>query len=259
VQRLRQLANRRSARWEAGRFVAEGPNLLEEALGAGAPIEAVYLDVMVADDRHRSLAEQAADSGAAVFEVAAGVLERVSDVVTPQPVTAVVGMVDVALDSLPLDGLTVVGVGWQDPGNAGTVIRSATASGSGAVIFCAGAVDMYNPKTVRASAGAIFHIPLVSAGTPDSVLGYLGRRGVPRVAAAVRAGRPYDEMGWTGSTALVLGAEAHGLPAELAPGIDACTTIPMHPGAESLNLAMAATVICFEAARQRRAAAEGAE
>ena len=181
-------------------------------------------------------------------------LQRVSDAVTPQPVTTVVGRIDVALDSLALDGLTVVGVGWQDPGNAGTVIRSATASGSGAVIFCTGAVDMYNPKTVRASAGAIFQIPLVAAGTPDSVLDHLGRRRVPRVAAAARGGHPPAQLDWTGSIALVLGAEAHGLPADLAPGIDDCTTIPMHPGAESLNLAMAATVICFEADRQRRAA-----
>lgn len=239
--------------------MAEGPHLLEEALRAGAPIEAVYLEAGAAGERESSLAEQAGRAGATVIEVAPGVLQRVSDSVSPQPLAAVVGMTDVRLDDLALDRLILVGVGWQDPGNAGTVIRSATASGSGAVIFCAGAVDMYNPKTVRASAGAIFHIPLVAAGTPDSVLDHLRRQCVPRVGAAVRGGRRYDEMDWSGPTAVVLGAEAQGLPTDLAAGLDGWATIPMDAGTESLNVAMAATVICFEAARQRRAGVERAQ
>jgi TrmH family RNA methyltransferase len=258
VQRLRLLATRRSARWEAGRFVAEGPKLLDEALAAGVTIEAVYLDAGAATEEHRDLAERARRVGADAAEVQPGVLARVSDTVTPQPLTAIVAMGVMDLEALPLDGLTVVGVGIQDPGNAGTVIRSAWASGSGAVVFCAGAVDIYNPKTVRASAGAVFHLPLVAGPEPDAVLDLLGSRGVARIGSVVRGGQDHDRIDWTGDSALILGSESHGLPVALAERLDGQVTIPMHRGAESLNVAMAATVVCFEAARQRRVAARGA-
>ncbi|HET6963928.1 MAG TPA: RNA methyltransferase, partial [Acidimicrobiales bacterium] len=237
--------------------MAEGPKLLEEALRAGAPVEVVYLEGRAAGDRHREVAEAAARAGASVLEVEAGVLARACEAVTPQPVAAIVSMRHVALESLPLDGLTVVGVGVQDPGNAGTVIRSASASGSCGVVFCAGAVDIYNPKAVRASAGTVFHLPLAVGGEAGDVLDHLGARGVARLGTVVRGGRDHDGVDWTRPAALVLGSESHGLPGSLDSRIDGQVTIPMHQAAESLNVAMAATVICFEAARQRRAAGRG--
>ncbi len=238
--------------------MAEGPKLLEEALRAGTPVEAVYLEGASAGDRHHELAEKAARSGATILEVEPGVLARACESVTPQPVAAIVAMGHVALDSLALDGLTVVCVGLQDPGNAGTVVRSASASGSGAVVFCAGAVDIYNPKAVRASAGTVFHLPLAAGSEAAEVLDHLGARGVPRLGTVVRSGRDYDRVDWTRPTGLILGSESHGLPESLDDHLDERVTIPMHEAAESLNVAMAATVICFEAARQRRAVARGA-
>lgn len=257
MQRLRRLVARRSARWEERRFVAEGPKLLEEALRAGAPVETVYLDGHAAGEWHRELAQRAAGAGAAVVEVEPGVLARACDSVTPQPVAAVVPMLHLPLGSLPLDGLTVLCVGVQDPGNAGTVVRSASASGSGAVVFCTGAVDIYNPKAVRASAGTMFHLPLAAGVEPAEALDQLGTRGVPRLGTVVNGGRDHDLVDWTRPAALVLGSESHGLPGSLDDRLDGRVTIPMHQAAESLNVAMAATVICFEAARQRRAAATG--
>ena len=235
-------------------FVAEGPNLLEEALLAGAPVEAVFVDPATATEVHRELAARAARVGASIHDVQAGLLDRVCDAASPPPVAAIVGMVDVPLDSVPLEGFTIVCAGVSDPGNAGTVVRSAAASGSGAVVFSSGAVDMYNPKTVRASAGALFHLPVVAGDGQDAgaVLDYLGARGVVRVAAVARGGRSHTEHEWTGSTALVLGNESHGLAGDVESRIDAMVTIPMESTVESLNVAMAATAICFEAARQRR-------
>lgn len=256
--RLRRLVSRRSSRWEEGRFVAEGPKLLEEALRAGTPVEVVYLEGPAAGDRHREVAEEAARAGAKVVEVEPGVLARACQAVTPQPVAAIVSMRHVALDSLPLDGLTVVCVGMQDPGNAGTVVRSASASGSCGVVFCAGAVDIYNPKAVRASAGTVFHLPMAVGADAGDVVDHLGARGVARLGTVVRGGRDHDAVDWTRPTGLILGSESHGLPGSLDTRLDGRVTIPMHQAAESLNVAMAATVICFEAARQRRAAARGA-
>ena len=238
--------------------MAEGPKLLEEALRAGAKVDTVFVDARAERPDHRSLVERAGQSGANVVETEPGVLDRVSDAITPQPVTAIVGMHHVPLESLPTGGLILVCVGVQDPGNAGTVVRSAAASGAAAVVFCAGAVDIYNPKAVRASAGTLFHVLLAAGAPADTVLDHLGALGVPRVATVVRGGRDHDRMDWVRPAAVVLGSETHGLPDALRDRIDLQVTIPMHPAAESLNVAMAATVLCFEADRQRRAATRGA-
>ena len=237
--------------------MAEGPKLLEEALRAGAAVDTVFLDTG-ADPAHRELADRAGRHGATVVELDAGVLARVSDAVTPQPVAAVVAMLHVPLEALPVGGLTLVCAGVQDPGNAGTVIRSASAAGSGAVVFCEGAVDIYNPKAVRASAGALFHLPVAVGPATDEVLAHYRGLGVTTVGTVVDGGVDHDRVDWTGPAALVMGSESHGLPASLHDRLDQLVTIPMDGAAESLNVAMAATVICFEAARQRRAATRGA-
>jgi TrmH family RNA methyltransferase len=234
--------------------VVEGAKLLGEALDAGALVEAVYLDAGAATAVHRELAGRAEGAGAQVHEVQEGVLSRACDVVTPQPVAAVVGMVDVPLGSLRegAPGLTVVCAGLQDPGNAGAVIRSAGASGAGAVIFCAGSVDVYNPKAVRASAGALFHVALVAGVDLEEVLDELGERGLRRLGTVAREGRPYTEVDLASPAALILGNEAHGLPAGVTDRLDGQVSVPMAGPAESLNVAMAAAVLCFEAARQRQ-------
>ena len=145
-----------------GAFVVEGVKLLASALDAGAPVEAVFVD-----DRARSQPEVAAvldaalERGARVFDLAPGVLERVADTVTPQPVLAVVGMPDATLDELAGKTFVVVCVDVRDPGNAGAVIRVAHAAGAAGVVCCEGTVDPFNPKTVRASAGSVLHIPIV--------------------------------------------------------------------------------------------------
>ena len=142
-----------------------------------------------------------------------------------------------------------------DPGNAGTLLRMAEASGVGAVLFCDGSVDPFAPKCVRASAGSIFHVPVVSGGKPVQVLEAIGGRGVQRLGTDAHRGKPYDESDLTGPFALVLGNEAHGLPAEIAEQLDSWVHVPMAGDVESLNVAMAGSVICFEAARQRRGTA----
>jgi TrmH family RNA methyltransferase len=164
-----------------------------------------------------------------------------------------VGTVDVDLDSLQDARFLVVCVDVRDPGNLGTVLRVAEGSGASGVICCEGSVDTYSPKTVRASAGSLFHVPVVAGGEPLEVLDRMGRWGVRRLGTSARGGTAYDHVDFTAPTAVVLGNEAHGLPAELAAALDGTVTIPMVGRTESLNVGMAAAVLCFEAARQRRA------
>ena len=202
------------------------------------------------------LLARAAEAGARVLELAPGVIERVAGTVTPQPVVAVVPYVDVALDELRGADLVVVCIDVRDPGNLGTVLRSAEASGAGGVICCNGSVDVYNPKAVRASAGSLFHVPVVAGGDPVGVLERIGTWGLRRLGTVARGGRDYAAADLTAPTALVLGNEAAGLPSDLAARglLDAEVTIPMIGRTESLNVGMAAAVLCFEAARQRRSA-----
>jgi TrmH family RNA methyltransferase len=230
----------------------EGVKLLHSALQAGAPVEAVFVD-----DRARSNAEvltlldAALEQGARIFDLAPGVLERVADTVTPQPVLAVVGMPDATLDELVGATFVVVCVDVRDPGNAGAVIRVAHAAGADAVVCTDGTVDPFNPKTVRASAGSVLHIPIVVAGDAETVLDALKGHGLRCVAAVSRGGALYSDVDVASPFALVLGNEASGLPSHLAQRLDATVTIPMGGGAESLNVSTAAAVLCFDAARRR--------
>ncbi|HVF76593.1 MAG TPA: RNA methyltransferase [Acidimicrobiales bacterium] len=239
---------RRSARAAERVFVVEGAKVLSEAIVAGVPVEGVY----VTADAPPDVLELADATKARVHVLAQGVMERVADTVTPQPVMAVVPYVDVELDSLQDATFLVVCVDVRDPGNAGTVLRSAEAAGADGVVCCGGSVDMYNPKTVRASAGTLFHVPVVAGGDPVEMLQRIGGWGVRRLGTAAHSGADYVSLDLTQPVAFVLGNEANGLPPEVDASLDERLTIPMAGRAESLNVGMAAAVLCFEAARQRR-------
>ncbi|HET9691997.1 MAG TPA: RNA methyltransferase [Acidimicrobiales bacterium] len=254
MQRLRRLWGRRSARVDERCFVVEGAKVLGEALDAGVAVESVYL-APGAGAPELAVAARAADRGSRVFELAPQALERAIGTVTPQPVVAVVPFVDRALAAIGRPQLVVVCVDVRDPGNAGTVLRSAAAAGADAVVVCDGAVDPYNPKAVRASAGALFHVPVVVAGPPAAALAELGALGLARLGTVARGGADYTTVDLAAPTALVLGNEAQGLPGGLDDHLDGTVTIPMPGRAESLNVGMTAAVLCFEAARQRRVAA----
>ncbi len=254
MRRLRQLLRKRSLRSAERVLVVEGAELLAVALAAGARVEAVYVapegaDVpAVAEVTARALAV-----GARVFDLGPGVMERVASTVTPQPVLAVVGWEPAALGDLAGAALVVVCADLRDPGNVGTVIRTADASGADAVVCCDGTVDPTNPKCVRATAGSLFHLPVVVGGAAVDVVTDLASRGLSTVGTAVSGGLDYAEFDWRRPVALVLGNEASGLDAQVTAALGAAVTVPMAGRAESLNVSVAAAVLCFEALRQRRA------
>lgn len=242
---------KRGARWSERAFVVEGFELVRTALAAGAVPESVYVAAEgAAEPAAEEVAGRAEALGVRVHGLAPGVMARVADTVTPQPVLAVFPMVDVDLAAAAGGDLVVVMVDVRDPGNAGTVLRTADAAGAAAVVCCGGTVDPFNPKTVRSSAGSLFHVPLVVADDPRVALEGLGALGYRRLGTSVRGGEDYAVVDWRRPAAVVLGNEASGLPGDLP--IDGRVEVPMAGRAESLNVGTACAVICFESLRQRR-------
>lgn len=238
VQRLRRLLGRRSARHDEGVFVVEGPTLIAEAARAGWTV----LEQFVAPGG------SAVDgAGGVVHHLAPNVIERAASTESPQPVLALVQMQRPSRTVLDEATFLVVADAIADPGNAGTILRSAEASGADAVVLTAGSVDVFNPKVVRASAGALFHVPVFT----DLTLGDLRRDGRRLLATSSHQGSAHTATDLVAPVAIVVGNEAHGVPDD-AP-VDGWITIPHRGRGESLNVAMAATVLCFEAARQRGA------
>jgi TrmH family RNA methyltransferase len=251
---------KRSARWSERAFVAEGAELLRNALEADVPIESVYVAPDAIGDRPtRDVCDQAQAAGARLFPLAPGVLERVADTVTPQPVLAVIPMLDdpPAFEPGPWS-LLVVMVDVRDPGNAGTVLRAADASGCQGVIFAGDSVDPYNAKTVRSSAGSLFHVPFAVRDDEGSLASELAGAGFRTLGTVVRSGDDYAELDWSLPTALFLGNESAGLAPALTNALAGSVAIPMAGRAESLNVGVACAVVCFEALRQRRTRSSGA-
>ena len=228
--------------------MAEGPKIIRAAHQGGAEILELYLG----PDGDHSLAQLASGSGAAVHQLAAGVVEKVASTVTPQSEIALVRRPRFTLDSLAGLDLLVVGVEIQDPGNAGTMARTALAAGASGILFTEGSVDVFSPKTVRSSAGAVFALPVIEAGNAADALDEVARLGLTRVATDAEGDEDLYDADLPGRVAVVMGNEAKGLPSELASHVDRTVRIPMLGPAESLNVAMASAVVCFELLRRRR-------
>jgi TrmH family RNA methyltransferase len=170
---------------------------------------------------------------------------------TPPPVFGVVAKRLYTDDVLySPDGFVVVLDGLRDPGNVGTLIRSADAIGADAVVIGRGSVDLYNPKTVRSTMGSLFHVPVVE-GDLAELLPEAKRRGNRLVGTSLQAAKNCYEAEWAGGVWLLLGNESQGLSAESLSQVDEAVLIPMRGKAESLNVAMAGTVLLYEAMRQR--------
>jgi RNA methyltransferase, TrmH family len=242
--RLKKRALRESDR----RFLVEGVQGLREAIASGAIVDALF---------HRGSADEVVEAarraGVETIEVSEDVMAKLTSTVTPQGVVAVVRFVDVRLEEIAVEPACVAVLhSVRDPGNAGTVMRSADAAGADAVVFSASSVDVYNPKAVRASAGSLFHLPVVRAADTTVALEELRSRGCRVYAMDAGGEADLYELDLTRPTAFVFGNEAWGLPPEVASLADDTVRVPIRGRAESLNLAAAATVCLFEWARQLR-------
>src|ERR1700694_1780032 len=199
VQRLRQLTAQRQSRLAERAFVMEGPTVVSAALESSHPVNALYC---APSDVVPEVVWKAQAAGIPVHGLAEGVMEKVSDTVTPQPVLAVGTFLDVSPDSLRHADVIVVCLSVRDPGNLGTIMRSAAAAGVGGVVCAEDTVDPYNPKVVRASAGALFHVPLSIVTRDSELLTRLASWGMKRVAGAAQGGLSYTVAALTSPTAL---------------------------------------------------------
>jgi RNA methyltransferase, TrmH family len=255
VKAARQLA-KRSLRQQARQFLAEGPQAVGEALAAGGVVTQLFVTA-AAQARYASLIGLAAGQGADVHAVSGEVMTELAQTITPQGVLAVCRFVDVRLDQLsagsPGLALAVVLANVRDPGNAGTVLRTADAAGAGGVVFAGSSVDPYNSKCVRASAGSLFHLPVVTGPPVADAVRALRERGLRVLAADGGAGTTLDDLESAGRlsqpTAWLFGNEAWGLPSDVLQLADDAVAVPIYGRAESLNLAAAAAVCLYASAR----------
>ncbi|MFN2114210.1 MAG: TrmH family RNA methyltransferase [Anaerolineae bacterium] len=247
---VRKLAGRRFRERE-GRLAVEGVRLVGDALDAGlTPAFALVAEPLASTERGRTLAATLSASGAPVLEVEPTLLAEVADTVTPQGVVAVFDLPEIEPPTRP--ELVLVLDQVRDPGNVGTMIRTALAAGADAVIAAPGTVDVWSPKVVRGGMGAHFRLPVLALGW-DAIRRRGRDWGLAAWVADGAAETAHTGMDWTAPAMLVVGGEADGPSAEgraLGPGVK----VPMPGPAESLNAAVAAAVILFEAARQRSAA-----
>ena len=252
VQEVRRLARQGRHRADRRAFVVEGPVLVLEAANAG-----LVTEVYVGADVDPGWLDELRGMGLEPELASDPAIEAMATTVTPQPVVAVAAYPeDVAVEDLADDGHVLVLDAVGDPGNAGTILRSAEASGAVGVVFGPGSVDPYSPKVVRASAGAVFRVPVCRGLELAEALERLRSAGRRSYGTAVDTGLVYDDVDLTVAT-IVMGSEAHGMGDDIRGEVDAFVRIPQAGTGESLNVAMAATVLGFEAARQRRASPEG--
>ncbi|MCL2422821.1 MAG: RNA methyltransferase [Micrococcales bacterium] len=249
VRQVRALATP-AVRRRTGRFLVEGPQSVREAVAApSVTVHAVYL-TQASADRYPEIASTAHQRGAlhlATDEVLAAMSRDAQDVV------AVADPVDVRVDQA-LAGrpqLVAVLVDVRDPGNVGTVIRTADAAGADAVVLSETCADPHNPKVVRASAGSLFHIPVATGVPVASLVSTLHDAGVQVLAAAGDGDHNLADATASAPTAWLFGNEAHGLPADILAAADATVAIPIYGQAESLNLAAAAAVCLYTTAMRR--------
>jgi TrmH family RNA methyltransferase len=224
----------------------EGPAGVAEAVGNG------LLELFATPDAAERYAHLVA-AAPRTHLVTPDVLATLADTVTPQGLVGVAEMRRSTLTDIREATLLAVLADARDPGNAGTILRTADAAGAGAVVFPDGSVDPYNAKCVRSSAGSLFHLPVVDGGDVREVLDTLRANGLRVLATTASGETSLDDADLRTPTAWLFGNEAHGLPADLVAAADERVRVPIYGRAESLNLATAAALCLYASARAQRA------
>jgi len=254
--RIKQLVRLRTRRYRdrSGLFLIEGDRELRRAAdGATEVLEIFTCPQLYLGHNEEALVGRLAAGGAEIVEVGEVPFHKASYRDKPGGLIAVARQFPTGLDRIYLgeDALVLVVESIEKPGNLGTMLRTAEAAGVAAIIVCDPTTDPFNPNVVRASLGTLFCIPLAVTSTADAIA-WLRRRGVRTVATTPGATRPHWETDLTGSVAIVVGSEQHGLSSAWMEAADLQALIPMPGSVDSLNSAMAAGIVLFEAARQRQ-------
>jgi len=250
VRTIRSLRDDRSLRRSERMFVLEGVRLVADLFASGAnPVFVLYdPDLLATTAAGNALMTTLMHSSGAVYATSAEVIKAASDTTSPQGVVAVACWPTIPVPAHPQ--LMVVCDHIQDPGNLGTIIRSSDAVGVAAIYCSVGCVDAYAPKTVRASMGSLMRVPIIQDMTWDNLATTLAPYPIYAADGGVRS-VAYTQIDWRTPSVLIVGNEAHGLSSAARQLAQQTIHIPMRAGIESLNAAMAASIILFEAQRQQ--------
>lgn len=255
VVKLRQ----RACRDEEGLLIVEGERELKRALENNRrPVSLFYCRDFFTDQNESALISQCRAGGSEIISCAPRVFAKMAYREKPEGILALVPQVKHDLTGLKLgtDPLLIVAEAIEKPGNLGTILRSADAAGADAVIVCDHCTDINNPNVVRASIGAVFTVPVVETSSEEAVK-WLHENKIQILAASPHARLVYTQADLRHGTAIIVGAEQHGLSAEWIKAADLQVRIPMRGQLDSLNVAAATTILLFEATRQRRSGLQG--
>jgi TrmH family RNA methyltransferase len=236
-------------------LLVEGHRQVRSALEAGARVREVYASPpLFLGERDGGLVAHAERRGARVLELAPAAFRSLSSQVRPDGVAAVVERPATGLATLraPREPLLLVAEAVERPGNLGTIVRTACSAGADALLACDVPTDPFHPETVRGSVGTIFHLPLAESSTPQAI-DWCAKRRLRIVVATPDGEQPYWSADLRGGVAIVVGSERHGISAAWRAAAQASIAIPLPGAADSLNVAVAAGIVLFEAARQRSA------
>ena len=253
IKLVRKLSTRRGRSTE-GRFAVEGRNLVREVLERGLDVDFILIPEGTQGSAPGFIRECIASDDMTVCEIPERVFEALTDAGTGIGMLAVVKQQNCSpdiIDSLDKDGNLLVLDRIQDPGNMGTLIRTAVAAGYSAIIAMSGTVDIYSPKVLRATAGMIFEIPVIYVTGEDRLRDILKRSGRRIAVTAVDGGVPYYDADLASGIALIIGNEGRGVSDAMIEMADIRVTLPMRGNIESLNAAVAAAILMYEAVRAR--------
>lgn len=253
IKTLIRLQSSRRERREAGAFLAEGVKLCEEALAAGASLQSLYCTQEAMAHYPERLAPLLAAAGEC-FTLTPALSQKVSPAGSPQGVFGVCTLLDNRLEiaTIKRDGSYLLAHSLQDPGNLGTIIRSCCAFGADGLILSEDCPDLYSPKVLRAAMGGAFRLPILTTSDMGETVAALLERGLPVYAAALtRGARPLTALPLEQGCGILIGNEGNGLPQSLIARCTGAAIIPMEPGTESLNAAMAAGIFLWECHRRR--------
>ena len=245
IRRVKGLAQKKN-REKENCYLADGPHLVQEAVDSGADMEMILFDAE-REDAFRQILAAAGEAGIRMVPVSSRVMQTLSDTVTPQGVIAVLRS---GTEELPADanGLILVLDAVADPGNVGTVIRTADAVNADAVILSGGCADAYGPKTVRSTMGSLFHVPVIRTGKrAEEIIGFFRERGYLAAGTHLAGKELFSaQVPWQKKMLFVIGNEARGMSDRASEACDLLLKLPIPGKAESLNAAVAAGIFMYQ-------------
>ena len=248
IKEAAKLLKSRREREEQGRFLVEGARIIRDALDGGAlPQEAYFTDQAL--EKHGDLLELLLDMGVPCAQITQAVGEKLSDTRTPQGIFCVFKKVDILRNSVNIkkDGRYLLLSGLQDPGNVGTILRTAEAFGLDGILYSKDCPDLFGPKLLRSTMGGVFRIPLMECENMVQTIAHLKELGVRVYATALsEEALPIQQADWSAPCAAVIGNEGNGLDPQVIRACSGCVMIPMRGQVQSLNAAVAASIVLWE-------------